>query len=135
MPPAKACPAPAFPARATTPSAQLREWAAPRLVDPAPELPAREVVTEVANKVVFLSSSAVVAVAVPVALVAQVAPQEARVEGVPVEGVPVEAAVAVVPVAVPQAHLERVVRAARRGSQSARSVKNLKCRKLPSLAA
>ena len=135
MPPAKACPAPAFPARATTPSAQHREWVAPLLVDPAPELPVKEAVTVVANKVVFLSSNAVVAVAAPEALVAQVVPQEARVRAVPVEAVPVEAAVAVVPVVVPRVHLEKVVRVARRGSQSARSVKNLKCRKLPSLAA
>ena len=79
-------------------------------------------------KVVFPSSSAVAAVVAPVVLLALVAHLVVAPERVaPVVAVAVLVAVAVV--VVPPERSVRVARAARRGSPSARSVKNLKCRK------
>lgn len=133
MPPAKACHAPAFRARATTPLAQPREWVALHLEALAQERPVRALATVAASRVVFPSNSVVAAVVAPAALRDQVAHQEVPERVVPVEVVPVEAVVAADPVVEPQAHSVRAVRAARQGSRSARSVKNLKCKRHRSL--
>ena len=83
----------------------------------------------VAIRAVFPSSSVVAAVAAPAGLVAPVAHLEVARERVDPVVVAVLAAVAVVVAEVPRERSVRVARAARLASPSARSVKNLKCRR------